>query len=385
MYRRRPNEPVRELAARFLRSAVWPRRGFIGQFSHWLLRPASVAYGAAVTLRNLAYDLRLLRVTRASIPVVSVGNLAVGGTGKTPVAQWLARKLQERGWQVAVVLRGYGAQVRGPVVVSKGRGPEVDARHAGDEAVLLAKTFTGGVIVSPERASGVELAAGAGYDLAVLDDGFQHRALARDFDLVLLSGRLGALLPAGPLREPYRSLARAHAVAVVDKGANLRLLGPPRSASGKPLFYIRLEPVALVESHGGRWQTQPLQELSGRRVAVVTGIAEPEPFYAVLRQWEVQVAEVFEFADHHAYSAADWPVLSRSAQHVDCLVTTEKDLVKLEHFPFARGKLLAVRVEPVVEREEELLNLVESQVLRTHAPRGKFATHTNGGFRYGHQ
>lgn len=384
MHRARPNEPVREVAARWLREVVWPQRGLAGRAASLLLRPASLLYGLGVALRNLAYDWGVFPVARASIPVISIGNLAAGGTGKTPVALWLARKLQERGRNVAIVLRGYGGLVQGAVLVGRGRGLEVDVRHAGDEATLLAKKFAGGVIVSPDRARGVELARNAGYDVAVLDDGFQHRALARDFDFVLLSGRLGPLLPAGPLREPFRALKRADAVAVVDRGFGWHPLGPPRSAAAKPLFYVRLEATTLVESHGGRWDTRPLGDLSGRTVAAVTGIADPVPFYAMLRQWEVHVREVFEFADHHAYNPSDWQLLSRSAQRFDCLVTTEKDLVKLEHFPFARGKLVALRVEPVVDREEELLAAIEDRLGRdgTHH---RASERTVGGLDYAAQ
>ncbi|GBD26316.1 Tetraacyldisaccharide 4'-kinase [bacterium HR30] len=383
MYRTKPNKPVKETVARLLRQVVWNQRGAAGRFLGMLLQPFSVAYGSGVALRNWLYDWGLLKSTRVKIPVISVGNLAVGGTGKTPVALWLAKKLQARGHRVAVVLRGYGGKARSAVIVSRGRGPEVDVQHAGDEAIVLAKSFGGGVIVSPERARGAELAHSAGYDVVVLDDGFQHRALARDFDLVLLSGPLRRLLPAGPLREPYRALARADALALVDKGFGARPLGPPRSAAGKPLFYVRLEPTALVESDGGRWVVRPLQELSGRRVAAVTGIAEPEAFYLALQQWEVHLGEIFEFGDHHAYSPSDWHVLSRSAQQFDHLVTTEKDLVKLEQFPFARGKLVALRVEPVVEREEELLAMVEEKISAARGGTGGMVE-TTGGQTYAH-
>lgn len=383
MYRAGPNQQIKETVARLLREVVWKPSGPVGRVARVVLQPLSVAYGGAVTLRNWLYDWGLVRSTRAAVPVISVGNLAVGGTGKTPVALWLAQKLEARGHRVAVVLRGYGGRIKTAVIVSRGRGPEVDVLHAGDEAIVFAKSFRGGVIVSPERARGAELAHGAGYSVVVLDDGFQHRALARDFDLVLLSGPLRGLLPAGPLRESYRALARAHAVAVVDKGLGMRPLGPPRTAAGKPLFYIRLEPTALVESDGGRWILRPLQELSGRTVAAVTGIAEPEAFYAALQQWEVHIGEIFEFGDHHVYSLGDWHALSRSAQRFDCLVTTEKDLVKLEQFPFARGKLLALRVQPVVEREEELLDMVEEKIRKARA-RVSGMVEATGGERYAH-
>lgn len=348
--------------ARWLRDSVWPRRTALGRFAQAALRPLAAGYGLGVTLRNWAYDWGVLRSTRAAIPVVSVGNIAVGGSGKTPIAVWLASELQARGWQVAIVSRGYGGSAREPLVVSRGRGPEVDAQHAGDEPVMMARRFSGTVIVARNRAAGVELARAVGCNLAVLDDGFQHRALGRDFDAVLLGGRLGALLPAGPMREPYRALRRADALLLVDKGRGARPLGPPASAAGKPLYWVRMVPQCWVESDGGRWRERPLADLSGQRVAAVSGIADPTSFYGFLQEWEVAVAEAFEFPDHHRYRASDWQWLSRKTQQFPYLVTTEKDLVKLEHFPFARGKLLALRVAPRVDKAEDLLQRIVEAV-----------------------
>lgn len=336
----------------------------MGGWAAWLaLRPASALFGVGVSLRNAAYQLGILHSERAAIPVVSVGNLAVGGTGKTPMTLWLARQLAADGTKVAILLRGYTGTAGGVTVVANGNGPEVDVDQVGDEAIMLAKSFDGVVLTSRRRIDGARRAAALGCQLVVLDDGFQHRALARDFDLVLLNGREGNLLPSGPMREGRSALQRASAIALVSKLAETRQpLGKVSRAAGKPLFVVHFQPTTLIESDGGRWRERPLRELSGRRIAVIAGIANPEPFYTTLRRWEAQIAEIFEFPDHHRYTNADWQHLSRGTRDFDCVVTTEKDLVKLEHFPFARGKLVALRITPEVKDGDELVRLVRERV-----------------------
>src|SRR5512143_4077643 len=198
-----------------IRDVVWPRRGIRGWAAWLVLQPATGLFATGVALRNLGYRIGLLHVHRAGIAVVSVGNLSVGGTGKTPITLWLAHQLAAHGARVAILLRGYRGHARAVTIVSKGAGPEVDVATAGDEAVMLAKGFRGPVLTARRRADGVAAAEQLGCDVVVLDDGFQHRALARDFDLVLLNGRSGGLLPAGPMREPASALERADAVAMV--------------------------------------------------------------------------------------------------------------------------------------------------------------------------
>jgi tetraacyldisaccharide 4'-kinase len=187
----------------------------------------------------------------------------------------------------------------------------------------------------------------------VLDDGFQHRAIARAFDIVLMDGRGGPLLPAGPLREPLVALQRADALVLVDRD-EVAPLDPPASFD-RPRFRMRLEAAGLVESVERRWIERSLGELAGRRVVAVTGIARPNAFYALLRRWDVVIDEVFEYPDHHRYTAEDWQQIARGGHGADLIVTTEKDLVKLEAFPFATGKLVALRIAPQVENAEQLL------------------------------
>ncbi|MEO8604323.1 MAG: tetraacyldisaccharide 4'-kinase [bacterium] len=342
------------------RDAVWTRRGAAGQAGALALRPLSGLFGLGVSLRGLGYRFGVLRAQRAPVPVISVGNLAVGGTGKTPMTLWLAHALRERGARPAIVSRGYGGTAKGVTIVSRGDGPEVGPDVAGDEPVMLAKLFPGPVVTAPRRFDGAAAAAALGCDVVVLDDGFQHRALARDFDIVMLDTRRGPLLPAGPLREPLGALARADAVVLMARDDD----EPPAAPDGlrAPAYAARLDAVGLVESVSGRWLPRPMGGLAGRRVVAVCGVARPQGFYAVLRRWEAEIEEVFEFPDHHRYTREQWQQIARRGHDVDVIVTTEKDLVKLEAFPFATGKLVALRIAPAVENAAALLDAIARRV-----------------------
>lgn len=347
-----------------LRDAVWTRRGAVGRLGSLALRPLSGLFGLGVGARNLGYRVGLLRSRRAPMPVVSVGNLVVGGTGKTPFTLWLSRKLAERGMRVGILLRGYRGTSKGVAIVSRGDGPELEPAVAGDEAVMLAKSFTGPVVTAVRRVEGAAVLAELGCEVAILDDGFQHRAIERVFDIVLVDERTGPLLPAGPAREGPGALRRADAVLLVSRGEEAGPTGAPRSAAGKCVHRVRFEASALVESAGRLWKEVPLGSLAGRRVVAVIGVAKPDSFYDLLRSWDATIEDVFEFPDHHRYTRADWQNISRSGLQADLVVTTEKDLVKLSEFPFATGKLVALRIVPDVERSEELIEAVLARVER---------------------
>lgn len=344
--------------ADFVRERAWKRDGAAGRLAALGLRPLSWLFRGAVGLRNFAYWSGLASAQRAPIPVVSVGNLTVGGTGKTPFALWLARRLQERGARVALVSRGYGGSARGVTLVSRGDGLLVGPDVCGDEPAMMARGFTGVVVTAPRRIDAVAEAAALGCEIAVLDDGFQHRGLARDFDIVLYDGAREAMLPAGPLRESRRALKRADAVILTPSADVAALAG-----SAVLTFRLEWELTGLVESVGGDWQERPCGRLAGKRVVAVVGIANPERFYETIQKWDAEIVDVFEYADHHVYTRADWQEISRRSQDCDLLVTTEKDLIKLEAFPFARGMLMAMRVEPRVADAERLLGMVESATL----------------------
>jgi tetraacyldisaccharide 4'-kinase len=351
---------------------AWERRGLGGRALRLALSPAAAAVSVVVRARSLAYRLRLRRPRRLAAGVVSVGNLTVGGTGKTPTALWVAEQLRSRGYRVAILSRGYGGTARKPTIVSPDRSAASTAPYSsdwqvvGDETVLLARRFGGHVIVARKRADAGELACRElDANVLVLDDGFQHRSLARQFDLVCLrDGSFAdpALLPAGPFREPLSALGRAHAVLLTKgRGGDGAEAWLRQRLGDRPVLRADLVPVCLVTSSGGGWNELPLGRLAGRRALAVSGVADPAPFYRTLHEWEAQVQEFLEFPDHYAYTLEDWKEIAAKSREFDLIVTTEKDLVKLEHFPFAREKLVAVRVSMEIEDGERLMErIVES-------------------------
>lgn len=331
-----------------------------------LLRLPAFAYGGAVRVRNYYYDANAT-VRRSGVPVVSVGNLTVGGTGKTPLVAWLVREAQAAGLRPAVVSRGYrGSAGRGPLLVSSGDGPLVGPERCGDEPYLLARMLPGAaVVVGADRVAGARAAAGTGADLVLLDDGFQHRRLARDLDLVLLdaSNPFGnyRLLPAGILREPLTALARADAVIVTRSrpGESLVVLERVirRYHPKTPIFRAGHRPVGFVDSLGA-----PVPK--PRRAVVFCGIGNPHPFLADLDSEGIEVVALRVYRDHHRYVAEDARTLTALARARDAaLVTTEKDLVRFPSDPSAPGAApIALRIDATVHDREALLALVRAAV-----------------------
>lgn len=337
-----------------------------------LLAPLSWGYRLGVAGRRAAFKVGLFRSRPAGVPVASVGNLTVGGTGKTPATLWLANRLRDDGFKPAIVSRGYGGALEGrTVVVGRGGKALLDVDEIGDEAALLAARFPGSVVCGADRVAAVELAVEEdGVDVVVLDDGFQHWRLERDVDIVLVDGRSGfgngALLPAGPMREPLSALARADAI-VVTKTAPVGALAETlrRRAKDIPLFAAELKPMSLSQWEDGEIKTRSIGDLVGRRVVTVSAIAEPRSFYELLGQLEAQAVEVLEYPDHHRFTQSDWHRINKAAHAADLVVCTEKDLVKLCRFPFARGRLAALRVDfSLGETEEELLYQLVRERLR---------------------
>ncbi len=347
---------------------AWRPRSAGERMLRAVLVPGSAAYGAAVWLRNALYDTGWLPTTRVPAHVISVGNLTVGGTGKTPTALWLAEALAHRGRRVAIVARGYRKRRRGVVVVGTAGEPLVTPEEGGDEAVLLARRFRGPVITAERRADAAAAACERfGADTIVLDDGLQHRALARDADLVLVADDPAArrLLPAGSRREPLAALQRARAALVVghalghtvgDALGDAEVAWPPLPAH-VPRFRGRVGAQALVRVEPGGWRTDPLDGLAGAAAVAVAGIARPERFAAALAACGVQVVRQMWFPDHHAYGEADVAAIAQAARD-GLVLTTEKDLVKLAGRPGLRA-LRALRIGLAVEAGERLVTLLE--------------------------
>jgi tetraacyldisaccharide 4'-kinase len=332
-----------------------------------LLGPAAAAYGAAVRLRNTLYDRGLLSTERVAATVLSVGNLTVGGSGKTPTVLWLAQVLAHRGRRVGVIARGYRKRRRGVVVVGAHGHALVAPEEGGDEAVLLAMRLGMPVVTGERRAAAARLAcARFGCDTLVLDDGFQHRALGRDADLVVVSasGLPARLLPAGPLREPARALARARAVLVLgdDEGTAPSTLGPGIPDAAVPtsaVFQGRVVPSATVRLVGGALVAEDLDRLPRDRVVAVAGVARPERFWRLLERLGVQPAARLAFPDHHPYGAADGARIVAATAGTRSVITTEKDLVKLARLPQADAmRLHGVRIGVAVADGERLVDLL---------------------------
>jgi len=287
-----------------------------------VLGAMAVPYRLGVSLRNRAFDAGWRRAERVPARVVSVGNIVVGGSGKTPVTLWLANRLATAGRRPAIVARGYGRRARGVVIVGDGGRPWVSAQEGGDEAALLARRFAGPVLTAPDRIAASRVAIERfGVDTIVLDDGFQHRRIARDVDVVLVTSPVAKerMLPAGPLREPTASLARAD-VVLAAPGVSV----PPVKC---PVHEVRIEPEAVVRVVGEAWEEEPLHVLSGRAVVAAAGIARPERFLDALAALGADVVTSVLRPDHHAWSAAEVRDVCRRAGGA-LVVTTEKDLVK---------------------------------------------------------
>lgn len=299
----------------------------------FLLAPAAAIYGAAVAYRNRRFD-RGRGVRRLECPVVSVGNLTVGGTGKTPLVAEIARRLAAGGARPIVALRGYRADTEG----------------RSDEAELHRLALPGMPVVvgadrwSAIRAAGVSLAPPA---VVVLDDGFQHRRLARDLDLVLVDATRpclsGRLLPAGWLREPAESLRRADAVIVTRaEGVDRGLAAPIERLHGRPpIAWCRHAWDGFDLHHGGEplgdappEVREPAAWIRGRRIATLLGIAHPEPIRAALAGLGAIERLAIPARDHQAYGPRRAERIARAAigSGAECLVTTAKDWVKLRRW-----------------------------------------------------
>ena len=303
------------------------------------LRPLAVLYGAAVEARLTAYRRGLLPVRRASRPVLSVGNVAAGGTGKTPFVRWLAGELLARGERPAILTRGYRRKSRGTVVVSNGSGAVASVSESGDEAAVLARALpTVPVVADARRVRGARAAEALAPDIALhlLDDGFSHVGLARDLDVVLLDAAApeagGALLPEGRLREPLASLARADLIVVTRSEqadvARARALAA-RYAPGVPVYHATTRVLGVSDPSG---RSVDPADLPGPTLVAIAGLARPESFFATLSALGITPAASLPFRDHDAFSATALGRIERAAEEsgATAVIATEKDGVKLE-------------------------------------------------------
>ncbi len=301
--------------------------------------------GPVARLRRTLHRAGVLRAGSLPRPVVSVGNLTVGGTGKTPHVQYLARWLGARGARVAVLSRGYGRRTRGVAWASG--DPPAPAASVGDEPALMARTLPGvAVVVGESRLlAGREVLRHRDVDVFLLDDGFQHLALRRDADILLVDGIRGLgngrTLPLGPLREPPGHARFADALVVTrcaDPAQAERVAATLPFPAGRPVAASRLVPRSLVDGNGREEALPP----PGTRVAAFSGLARNGQFAATLAACGLEVGTFLAFGDHHRYGPRDIRRIATASGGLP-VVTTEKDLVRLPaDLPF---RPLALRIE----------------------------------------
>jgi tetraacyldisaccharide 4'-kinase len=298
-----------------------------------LLFPLSLAFRAAVALRRLLYRTGILSRERVPVPVIVVGNLTAGGTGKTPLVLWLVEELRRRGRAPGIVSRGYGAGARPPRLVQAGDDPAL----AGDEPVLLARRSGAPVWIGADRPAAARalLAASPSCDVILCDDGLQHYRLARDFEIAVEDERgfgNGFMLPAGPLREPA---GRRVDVRVLNRAA-----GAPATAAAGPRLAMRLVPAGLYRVGEPAAPVAPAS-LAGKRLHAVAGIGDPARFFRSLDALGLR-ATPHAFPDHHRYTPEDLDF-----PDCDYVLMTEKDAVKCGRF--GRSDLIALRVDAAPE------------------------------------
>jgi tetraacyldisaccharide 4'-kinase len=304
-----------------------------------LLWPFSVVYGVAARLRVWLYNAGVFNRYKLNGAVISVGNLTVGGTGKTPMVLLLAERFAAKGTRVAVLTRGYRGFLKGSGASKFASDDGVSIQGMGDEPELLRRRMAAHaydsrqfrVFVGANRAANGRAAEREGFDCFLLDDGFQHLKLARDLDVVLIDAGDpfggGGLLPSGRLREPKSALRRADILVITRSTHAPAIEGALRRYSGAPIFYavLQLDAIERADETGG---VVPEEEWKSRSYLAYCGIGNPNSFFENLRDWRVNVVGTAKFPDHHLYSMAERTRIESEAKSrgADALICTEKDI-----------------------------------------------------------
>lgn len=331
-----------------------------------VLPPLSLLYGAITRTRLSLYRRGTFHTTKLERPVISIGNITTGGTGKTPLVEWVSRKLASKGKKVCILTRGYGRKdPHLQVIVSDGYGVLASPSEAGDEPYLLATSLTGqaAVISSADRiAAGHEAIKDFGTDCFVLDDGFQHLRLARDLNIVTIDATNpwggGTLLPYGRLREKPEGLRRADCV-VITRCDQVKDLDPLRDdltklTDNRPIFSSQMRTSRVSSLKNG-----PATLAPPARVAAFSAIGNPSSFVEHLGRSGFEIALSTSFPDHHVYSQDEIDSITRSAQDAGAtaLITTAKDAVKLRQMSFSFPSYV-LEIEISIDNSEAFTQLI---------------------------
>lgn len=338
-----------------------------------ILKPFAYLYRVTAAIRNKGYDIGAFKAHELPKPVISVGNIAIGGSGKTPVVRMLCQKLLERGLKPAILSRGYMRKGTEDVVFESPPPESITADFIGDEPYMLSRQLNGVIFgISAKRSRvGMKLLESHDPDVFILDDGFQHRQLKRDLDIVVLDSDNpfggSAALPGGMLREPPSSLARADMLLLkrlYKESPDDNLLSTVRSYSPDAnIFDVYLKPEKIISVSGT--ESEKPEYLKQKRVFAFCGIAKPEGFVKTLESLEAEIVSSVTFRDHHRYSRAVVERLNRNFKTcgAEIGVTTMKDGAKLadRHFNFPIY-MLEVIFELNPQSEEKLLSMIVNKL-----------------------
>ena len=327
----------------------------------------SLPYGWAIRARSLFYSLKLLKTKTLPCPVISIGNITVGGTGKTPLVMTLAKGLKERGISVAILSRGYKRTKTSGSVVSDGKSLFLSPEESGDEPFLMAQACKGvPVLVGKNRFQNGRVALQQfGVRGLLLDDGYQHLPLHRDLDIVLIDSTLGFgdqhLLPRGVLREHLSHLRRAHLFLLtkVEEPETCRPLEKriheihPRAQ----VFHSDYQPRSLMDPEGNQIE---LDSVKGKKILALSGIANPDYFSSLLKKLGTEIVTEAIFSDHHFYTGKDLPSIKERSRGSDLIVTTEKDMLKLRGLRIEHLPIRALRIEMKIQEEQAFFQRVIS-------------------------
>lgn len=327
----------------------WEKVWYENSILSLLLLPLSWLFCLVTMTRKWAYTNRLLNTSKLPVPVIIIGNISVGGTGKTPLVIWLVKFLQHKGFKPGVISRGYGGLAdHWPQEVTPGSKPE----QVGDEAVVIARNIDGPVFVSPDRyEAGKSLLENYDCDIVICDDGLQHYALHRDIEICVIDGKRrhgnGYCLPAGPLREPKSRLKSVD--AIINNGTDI--VGE---------FSMRIKPIQMNQISGNI--TKSIETFKNATVHAIAGTGNPDRFFEALREQGLKIIE-HPFDDHHNFTSSEINFRDRKA-----VIMTEKDAVKCQDIADENHWYLSIEAKLPEIFERRLQNLLKIE--REHESNG---------------